>query len=120
MPDFMFAICVNFSQTQFNFQSLSNYFFPSRNVRKESNHLMKIADVDNNLGQRRRLSIAMELLKAPLILFMDEPLSGLDGSAAFNIMECVDGLAQAGTLKHLKCFDSCATQSAFIYASRLR
>merc|ERR550532_733219 len=47
-------------------------------------------------GQRRRLSIAMELLKSPLILFMDEPLSGLDGSAAVNIMECVDGLARTG------------------------
>ena len=47
-------------------------------------------------GQKRRLSIALELLKEPCILFLDEPLSGLDGAAAANIMKILTNLADTG------------------------
>lgn len=40
-------------------------------------------------GQRRRLSTAEALVKAPVVVFMDEPLSGLDSAAASNIMDLV-------------------------------
>ena len=47
-------------------------------------------------GQRRRLSIALELIKEPWILFLDEPLSGLDGTAAAHIMNILTRLADVG------------------------
>ena len=43
--------------------------------------------------QRKRLSIAVELVANPAIIFMDEPTSGLDGHAAAVVMRCVRAVA---------------------------
>lgn len=40
-------------------------------------------------GQRKRASIAMELVGRPSVLFLDEPTSGLDASAAHAIIKCL-------------------------------
>jgi len=38
---------------------------------------------------RKKVTIALELVFEPVILFLDEPTTGLDGKSALNIMECI-------------------------------
>ncbi|KAI9324010.1 P-loop containing nucleoside triphosphate hydrolase protein [Obelidium mucronatum] len=45
-------------------------------------------------GEKRRLSIAVQLVKEPKVIFLDEPTSGLDSSASFNVMETIKTLAR--------------------------
>lgn len=47
-------------------------------------------------GERKRLSIACELIASPSVIFLDEPMSGLDSFQAANVM---------GTLKRLANMD---------------
>lgn len=47
-------------------------------------------------GQRKRTSIALELLTAPQLLFLDEPTSGLDPGLDRQVMEGLRALADAG------------------------
>lgn len=45
-------------------------------------------------GQRRRVSIACELVTSPTLMFLDEPTSGLDSAAAFYVMSAVRKLTE--------------------------
>jgi ABC-type multidrug transport system ATPase subunit len=47
-------------------------------------------------GQRKRVSVAMELLTKPSLLFLDEPTSGLDPGYEKSVMELLRRLAQDG------------------------
>lgn len=47
-------------------------------------------------GQRRRLSIAIELVASAPIIILDEPLSGLDSSAGVGVMQELKSLASRG------------------------
>ncbi|KAJ0980005.1 hypothetical protein J5N97_015479 [Dioscorea zingiberensis] len=46
--------------------------------------------------QRKRLTIAVELVANPSILFMDEPTSGLDARAAAIVMRAVKNITETG------------------------
>ena len=45
-------------------------------------------------GEKRRVSIGMQLLTDPSIIFLDEPTSGLDGFNAKNVMQTLLDLAR--------------------------
>ena len=47
-------------------------------------------------GEKRRVSIAVQILTDPRMLLLDEPTSGLDAFTASSIMEVLQGLAHEG------------------------
>ncbi len=49
-------------------------------------------------GQRKRLNIALELIREPAILFLDEPTSGLSSRDSENIMDLLKELTLKGKL----------------------
>ncbi|MGN6566076.1 MAG: ABC transporter ATP-binding protein [Thermomicrobiales bacterium] len=48
-------------------------------------------------GMRRRLDIAMSLIGAPQIIFLDEPTTGLDPEARLEVWQVIRNLAASGT-----------------------
>jgi ABC-2 type transport system ATP-binding protein len=63
----------------------------------ESLHLTEVADRKVSMlsgGQRRRLDIAMGLIHAPELLFLDEPSTGLDPQNRANLQEHIVALRE--------------------------
>lgn len=60
---------------------------------------VRIGDVNErgiSGGQRKRVSIGLELLTNPSVLFVDEPTSGLDSKTAEDVVDILSNLARAG------------------------
>ncbi|XP_063945340.1 ABC transporter G family member 11 [Daucus carota subsp. sativus] len=47
-------------------------------------------------GEKRRVSIAIEILMRPRLLFLDEPTSGLDSASAFFVTQTLRSLSRDG------------------------
>ncbi|KAI9480220.1 brefeldin A resistance protein [Coemansia mojavensis] len=71
-------------------------------------YLLGMADIANclvgdpessegiSLEERKRLTIGVELVSKPKVLFLDEPTSGLDAQASFKIVQILRRLADEG------------------------
>uniref|UniRef100_A0A3Q7ER82 ABC transporter domain-containing protein n=1 Tax=Solanum lycopersicum TaxID=4081 RepID=A0A3Q7ER82_SOLLC len=49
-------------------------------------------------GQKRRVSICLEILTRPKLLFLDEPTSGLDSAASYYVMKTIASQCQGRTI----------------------
>jgi len=47
-------------------------------------------------GEQKRTAVGVELISNPRLIFLDEPLSGLDSYNAYTLMETLKELAQSG------------------------
>ncbi|XP_026452303.1 ABC transporter G family member 6-like [Papaver somniferum] len=49
-------------------------------------------------GERRRVSIGVDIIHGPILLFLDEPTSGLDSSCAFMVVKVLQRIARSGRI----------------------
>ncbi|XP_009765003.1 ABC transporter G family member 20-like [Nicotiana tabacum] len=47
-------------------------------------------------GERRRVSIGIDIIHDPIVLFLDEPTSGLDSTSAYMVVKVLQRIAQSG------------------------
>lgn len=62
---------------------------------------LKVGNVLNKTisgGQRKRLNIALELIREPAVLFLDEPTSGLSSKDSENVLDLLKELSAKGKL----------------------
>ncbi|KAF6154581.1 hypothetical protein GIB67_017963 [Kingdonia uniflora] len=48
-------------------------------------------------GERRRVSIGVDIIHGPALLFLDEPTSGLDSTSAHSVIEKIHDIARSGS-----------------------
>lgn len=57
---------------------------------------MTVPGVGLSIEQRKRVTLGVELVAKPTLLFLDEPTSGLDGQSAYNIIRFLRKLVNSG------------------------
>ena len=56
----------------------------------------RVSDLSH--GERKRLSVALELVSSPKLVFLDEPTTGADSRAALEIVRCLKRLCTKRTI----------------------
>ncbi|KMZ74852.1 ABC transporter G family member 2 [Zostera marina] len=49
-------------------------------------------------GERRRVSIGVDIIHDPILLFLDEPTTGLDSTSAFTVVNVLKRIAENGSV----------------------
>ncbi|CAM8976213.1 unnamed protein product [Rhodiola kirilowii] len=49
-------------------------------------------------GERRRVSIGIDIIHDPIVLFLDEPTSGLDSTSAYMVVKVLQRIAKSGSI----------------------
>nr|KYP34492.1 ABC transporter G family member 2 [Cajanus cajan] len=52
-------------------------------------------------SERRRVSIGIDIIHDPIVLFLDEPTSELDSTSAFIVVKVLQRIAQSGSILSL-------------------
>lgn len=95
-----FAACQCFGKktkseiTKIVVQTLANLGLTEKRDLKVGSNLNKVISG----GQRKRLNIALELIREPSVLFLDEPTSGLSSRDSENLMDLLRDLTLKGKL----------------------
>lgn len=95
-----FAACQSFRNkdkkelTEIVYRTLSNLRLLDKKDLKVGSQFNKVISG----GQRKRLNIALELIREPAVLFLDEPTSGLSSRDSKNLMDLLRDLTLKGKL----------------------
>lgn len=65
-------------------------------------------------GQKRRVSVASQLITAPKILFLDEPTSGLDSAASFEVVSFIRTLAKQNNVSRVNTYRQIISNSRIV------
>lgn len=58
-------------------------------------------------GQKRRVSVASQLITGPKLLFLDEPTSGLDSAASWEVISFIKNIAKQNNVScDLDCYST--------------